>query len=94
MTNPISVAEAKSRFSECLRRAESGQPLLITRHGKPVAALVPAEDLVHLARLRAAGPAGGLAGLVGRWDDGEPFVEELERTVAGRQPPRASTPLP
>jgi prevent-host-death family protein len=38
----ISVAEAKNRFSQLIREMEEGEPILITRNGKPVAQLVPA----------------------------------------------------
>ena len=41
MEKNISVAEAKATFSECIRKVEAGSAVLITRHGKPVAALVP-----------------------------------------------------
>ena len=61
----MSVAEVKSRFSDCVRRAEGGMAVVITRHGKDVAALVPAAELEQLERLRAAGPPGGLASVAG-----------------------------
>jgi len=51
------------------RKAEAGDPVVITRHGKPVVALVPAAELEQLERLRAAGPEGGLASLAGGWED-------------------------
>lgn len=35
------VNEAKSRFSELLDRAQREGPQIITRHGKPVARVVP-----------------------------------------------------
>ena len=35
----VSVAEAKTRFSELLRRVEAGETFLITRHGRTVARL-------------------------------------------------------
>ena len=38
----ISIAEAKARFSELVRRAEGGEEIIVTRHGKMVARLVPA----------------------------------------------------
>jgi prevent-host-death family protein len=38
----ISVVEAKNRFSQLIREMEEGEPVLITRNGKPVAQLVPA----------------------------------------------------
>jgi prevent-host-death family protein len=53
----LSVAEAKSTLSDAIREVEAGNSLVITRHGKPVAALVRAEDLAALERLRSAGPA-------------------------------------
>lgn len=67
MASTVSAVEAKARFSDCVRRAEQGETVLITRHGKAVAALVAARDVERLDRLRAAGPAAGLAGLAGGW---------------------------
>jgi prevent-host-death family protein len=78
MEKGISVAEVKATLSECIRQVEAGAPVLITRHGKPVAALVRPNDLEHLERLRKAGPEGGLAGLAGGWEDSENLVEILE----------------
>lgn len=78
MTKSLSLAEAKASLSEAVRHVEAGEPLLITRHGKPVAALVRAEDLEVLERLRAAGPEGGLASLAGGWEDSEELVRILE----------------
>ena len=37
----LSVFEAKARFSEVISRAESGKQTVITKHGKPVARVVP-----------------------------------------------------
>ncbi len=39
----IGIYEAKSKLSELVERAESGREVVITRHGKPVAKLVPAK---------------------------------------------------
>ncbi len=39
----VSVADAKARLSELLDRASQGEEVVITRHGKPVARLVPTE---------------------------------------------------
>lgn len=85
----LSVAEVKATFSECVRRAEAGRSLLITRHGKAVAALVRAEDLEQLERLRAAGPEGGLANLVGGWEGSDELVDVLHdlRRSAARDVP-------
>jgi prevent-host-death family protein len=76
----LSVAEAKASFSSCIRDAESGQSILITRHGKPVVVLVRAEYLEQLERLRAAGPEGGLASLAGGWEGSDEFADLVEST--------------
>ena len=77
MTRAMSLAEAKARFSECVRAAENGMPVVITRYGKPVAAVVDAETLEQIQRLHAAGPEGGLASLAGGWEGSEDLVEEV-----------------
>ena len=38
----IPVTEAKARLSELIRRAEAGEDIVLTRHGKPAARIVPA----------------------------------------------------
>jgi prevent-host-death family protein len=40
----IGAFEAKNRLSELLRVAESGRTVVITRHGRAVARLVPVDD--------------------------------------------------
>jgi prevent-host-death family protein len=72
-----SVAEVKAHFSDWVRAAEGGDAVVITRHGKPVVALVPATELEQLARLRAAGPEQGLASLAGGWEGSEELVERI-----------------
>ena len=78
MENNISVAEAKATFSECIRKVEAGNTVLITRHGRPVAALVSPGDLEHLERLRKAGPESGLASIVGGWENSEELASILD----------------
>jgi len=77
MGKSISVAEAKATFSECIRQVEAGSPVLITRHGKPVAALVRPGELDHLELLRKAGPEGGLASIAGGWEGSEDLARIL-----------------
>lgn len=60
---------------------------MITRHGKPVAALVSAERLGQLERLSAAGPEAGLAGLAGGWEGSEELVEALAASRRSRRRP-------
>jgi prevent-host-death family protein len=82
--HPVSVVEAKARFSECVREAEAGGVVLIRRHGKAVAAVVPAEDVESLRRLRAAGPEGGLASLAGGWKGSDELVASVAGLRRGR----------
>ncbi|MBW8754801.1 MAG: type II toxin-antitoxin system Phd/YefM family antitoxin [Sphingomonadales bacterium] len=37
----VPVKEAKAKLAELLRRVEAGERIVLTRHGKPVADLVP-----------------------------------------------------
>ena len=59
----MSLAHAKAHLSEILNIVESGQEVLITRHGRPVARVLPpnaveqALPLAHLAKLRQQLPA-------------------------------------
>lgn len=41
----VNVYEAKTHFSKLLARAESGERIVISRAGRPVAVLSPLEDL-------------------------------------------------
>lgn len=61
-----SVAEARNQLSRLIDEAQSGQPVTITRHGKPavhLTAVQPAprpmtkEDLEWLAQRRATRPS-------------------------------------
>lgn len=81
MNKSVSLAKAKANLSECIREVESGKSLLITRHGKPVAALVCAKDLENFERLRKAGPEGGLASLAGGWEGSEELAHLLDESV-------------
>jgi prevent-host-death family protein len=85
----VSAAKAKAQFAECMRKAEAGDPVVITRHGRAVVALVRADRLQQLERLGSAGPAAGLAGLAGGWRGSEELVRLLagsRRTKARRVP--------
>ncbi len=80
MDKNVSVAKAKAALSECIRQVEAGAPIVITRHGRPVAALVRPNDLEHLERLRKAGPESGLASIAGGWPDSGELVKNLEES--------------
>jgi prevent-host-death family protein len=73
----LSVAEAKAALSDAIREVEAGGTVMITRHGKPVAALVRVEDVERLELLRAVGPEGGLASIAGGWEGSDQLVQSI-----------------
>jgi prevent-host-death family protein len=75
-----SIAKLKATLAERIREVERGYPIVLTRHGKDVAALVPHEDLRKLERLRAAGPKTGLASLAGGWEGSDELAQLLEQS--------------
>jgi len=42
MSESIGAFEAKTHFSKLLERVKAGEEIIITKHGQPVARLVPA----------------------------------------------------
>ena len=65
----ISVSDAKALLSDLVRRAEHGEDVVLTRHGRAVARLIPiverpstAERHALLAAVRAEGRAGATSG--------------------------------
>lgn len=50
MATEIPVTEARARFSDLINRVGyGGERIVLTRHGKPLVALLPAKDLVEAA---------------------------------------------
>jgi prevent-host-death family protein len=56
----ISLAKAKAHLSELIDRVQAGEQVVITRHGRPVARLLPElapkKPVRSLAKLRASLP--------------------------------------
>jgi prevent-host-death family protein len=46
MSSQINIAEAKAKLSELLDRALAGEEIVIARAGKPLARLVPVENML------------------------------------------------
>jgi prevent-host-death family protein len=70
----INVAEAKSRFSELISRAASGERFIIQRRERPVAALIGTTELERLERTSRA--ARRLALALGQSED---ILDKIER---------------
>lgn len=79
----VSIAEAKSNFSEYVSRAAfMGEKILLTKRGKPVAAIVSCNDL---EKLKALKKAEGLKSVIGKWKDFEDIKEHIENSVKSRE---------
>jgi len=50
----VPITEAKAQLTDLVRRAENGEEVVLTRHGKPAARIVPAEKPVPRRRLDRA----------------------------------------
>jgi len=83
MVRQLTAAQAKSRLADCLRKAEHGEPVVITRNGKPVAVLVSI-DRVVLRKAKTSLTGTGLAGLVGGWKGSEDLVRALGKLRRSR----------
>jgi prevent-host-death family protein len=71
----VGIAEGKNDFLRLIRRVEAGERIVITRHGVPVAQLVPPPSPAGQARL---GEMRNRIRLLPGWDkpiDPEPFFE-------------------
>jgi prevent-host-death family protein len=49
----VAVAEAKAQFAELIRRAEAGEEITVTRHGRPVARIIAAAPGQRVALIGA-----------------------------------------
>jgi prevent-host-death family protein len=49
----IPLSDAKGRLTELVRRAEAGDEIVLTRHGQPVARIVPVAVVLDVEDLRA-----------------------------------------
>ncbi|MEM8628326.1 MAG: type II toxin-antitoxin system Phd/YefM family antitoxin [Pseudomonadota bacterium] len=77
----VSIADAKARFAEIIRRAESGEEIVLTRHGRPVAHLSPA---VRSARVPLV---GALAGQIEMADDFDVLPDDFLHAFTGDDAP-------
>ena len=54
MAASVTVSEARNRFGRLLDRVSQGEEIVVIRHGKPVARIIPAGSPAQL-EVRAAG---------------------------------------
>jgi prevent-host-death family protein len=78
MMKEIQASEAKTHLAELLRAVERGESFAITRHGRPIARLVPAASVDQTARRAAVARFRALR------EDWEPASMTTEEILAAR----------
>jgi prevent-host-death family protein len=78
MTEVLGVAEVKRRFSELVDRVGRGERIVVTRHGRPVVALVP-PDHEWIDREQHVGLAA-VAGALADWENFYAVMDEVYRS--------------
>lgn len=68
MATTVGIRELKNRLSEYVERVEAGEVVTITKRGRPVARVMPADVPPALARLVAEGKL--------EWSGGKPELPE------------------
>ena len=48
----VAISDAKAQLTDLVRRAEAGEEVILTRHGRPAARLMPAEVKLSSEALR------------------------------------------
>ncbi len=74
MSKQVNVYEAKTQLSKLLEQVEAGDEIVIARHGRPIARLVP------LQRSRVRRVPGSLQGKIWMapdFDEPDPELEDL-----------------
>jgi prevent-host-death family protein len=87
MLKSVPIAEIEAHPRSWFRAAEAGESILVTRQGRPVAALVPAAKLEQQEQEMASQPesGAGLAGLAGGWEGSDELVKLVGRNRRSRR---------
>jgi prevent-host-death family protein len=89
LAKSVSVAEAKSRFSELVQRASyGGERFLIEKRGKPVGAIVSVDALVRLEEGTPSSPGQGLLAAVGAMAEFDEFESIMQEVMKQREQAR------
>jgi len=73
----VSLAKVKNSLSEFTSRAAyTGEHIIITKRGRPFAAIISIEDLELLEKVQAGSPEEGLLGAVGMAPELEEVAEK------------------
>jgi prevent-host-death family protein len=75
----VGMHEAKTKLSQLVERAEAGEDIVIARHGKPVARLVPVASEGSLAAAY-----GALRGQIQIADDFDELPDDVAEAFGAR----------
>jgi len=75
MTRKVSIADARNQLTRLLREVEQGEIVAVTRHGQPVAALIP---MAEYRRLTEGQPSLAEAAAAFRERIGSEGLKELD----------------
>ena len=75
----VGMHEAKTKLSQLVERAESGEEILIARNGKPVARLLPVSSANSLATVH-----GALRGRVHFAEDFDELPDDIAEAFGAR----------
>jgi prevent-host-death family protein len=85
MAETVNVADATRRFSELVERAARSQErFLIEQRGKPIGAIVSADDLARLEQGKVPPLQPGLLGAAGILGDIEDFPDVMADVIGSR----------
>jgi len=86
MLKDISVAEAKSKFSEMIARTiYAGERFIVRRRGKPVAAIVGIDDLKKIQLTDSSEDTGTLLAAAEAWADFKDLDQVIEDIYRSRK---------
>jgi len=78
MLKDVSIAEAKSKFSEIIARTiYAGERFIVRRRGKPVAAIVGIDDFKKIQLTNSSEDTGTLLAAAEAWAD----FKDLDRVI-------------
>ncbi len=80
----LPVAQLKRDFRAVLDAAERGEPTLVLRRGRPVAAILPAQEVAGRPLLAAPRRPGGLLALAGVLQDWETIDQDVAAIIRAR----------
>jgi len=71
----VNIAEAKAQLSQLAARASRGEEIILSRHGQPIARIVPLADVIPAAPNRGFGIGRGDFTIPDGFD--EPLPDDL-----------------